>query len=141
MSNRTLDLLDLPDEILLIIFNKLGSADVLYSLLNSTQRLDQIARGIDYTKSINFSIESSNGQFSAIDPDKAHRFCAELLPQIHHHIQSMTLETSNIERILLAAQFPNLHTLVLAGFSPAILLHYFTSKPKFRLLGNKNFHL
>jgi hypothetical protein len=128
MNNRTIDLLDLPDEILLIIFNKLGSIDVLYSLLNSTQRLDQIARSIDYTKSINFSIELSDDQFSTIDPGKLHRFCAEILPQIHHHIQAMTLETASIERILLAAEFPNLNTIVLVGFSPDVLLRYFAGK-------------
>ncbi|CAF1439677.1 unnamed protein product [Adineta steineri] len=128
MSNRIINLLDLPDEILLIIFNKLGSFYVLYSLLNSTQRLDLIARSIHYSKSINFSTELSDGQVSTIDSDKLHRFCVEILPQIHDHIQIITLETTSIERILLAAQFPNLNTLVLVGFSPEILSSYFTEK-------------
>ncbi|CAF1478142.1 unnamed protein product [Adineta steineri] len=128
MNNRIINLLDLPDEILLIIFNKLGSFYVLYSLLNSIQRLDLIARSIHYSKSINFSIELSDGQVSTIDSDKLHRFCVEILPQIHDHIQIITLETTSIERILLAAQFPNLNTLVLVGFSPDILSSYFTEK-------------
>ena len=128
MENTTPGLLKLPDEILVIIFNKLSSIDVLYSLLNSTQRLDHIARSIDYAKSINFSVELSNGQLTAIDPNKLHRFCVELLPQIHHRIQTLTLEPSSIERILLAAQFPNLDTIVLAGFSADMLLHHFKSK-------------
>lgn len=118
MNNRAVDLLDLPDELLLIIFNELGSADVVYSLLNSTQRLDQIARSIDYTKAINFS---------EIDSDKIDRFCVELLPQIHDRIQIMTLESSSIQRILSAAQFPYLNSITLVGFSPDVLLHYFTS--------------
>ncbi|UJR07088.1 hypothetical protein I4U23_011376 [Adineta vaga] len=126
MNKQILDLLDVPDEILLIIFNKLGSFDVLYSLLNSTHRLDHIARNTHYSKSINFSIELSDGQICAIDSDKLHRFCIEILPQIHDQIQIMTLETTNIERILLATQFPNLHTLTLVGFSPDALLNYFT---------------
>jgi hypothetical protein len=128
MNSKTIGLLELPDEILLIIFDKLGSVNVLYSLLNSTQRLDQIARNIDYTKSINFSIELSDGQFTTIDPDKLHRFCVEILPQINHHIQAMTLETVTIERILLATQFPNLNTIVLVGCSPDVLLRHFTGK-------------
>ena len=119
MNCRTVNLLDLPDELLLIIFNKLGSADVVYSLLNSTQRLDQIARSLDYTKAINLS---------AIDSNKIHRFCVELLPQIHDRIQVMTLESGSIERILVAAQFPNLNSIVFVGFSPDVLLYYFTSK-------------
>ncbi|CAF1462450.1 unnamed protein product [Adineta ricciae] len=124
MKTRIIDLLDLPDEILLIIFNKLGSFDVLYSLLNSTQRLDRIARS-SYSKSINFSIELSDGQICPIDSAKLHRFNIEMLPQIHDRIQMMTLEPTNIERIL-SSQFPNLHTFVLVGFSPDLLLNYFT---------------
>jgi len=119
MNNQTVNLLDLPDELLLIIFNKLGSADVIYSLLNSTQRLDRIVRSIDYTKAINLS---------EIDSDKIDRFCVELLPQIHDRIRIMTLESSSIERILCAAQFPHLNSIALVGFSPDVLLHYFKSK-------------
>lgn len=126
MKKRTIDLLDLPDEILLIIFNKLGSFDVLYSLLNSTQRLDRIARNI-YSKSINFSIEFSDGQVCPIDSAKLDRFYIEILPEIHDRIQMMTLEGTNVEHIL-SSQFPNLHTLVLVGFSPDILLNYFQGK-------------
>lgn len=99
MKDRTICLTDLPDEILLIIFNKLCSVNVLYSLLNSTQQLDRIARSIDDTKSINFSIQSSDGAFSTIDPDKLHRFCIEILLQVHHRIEAMTLEIANMERI------------------------------------------
>ncbi|CAF1683381.1 unnamed protein product [Adineta ricciae] len=134
MKKRIIDLPDLPDEILLIIFNKLGSFDVLYSLLNSTQRLDRIARS-SYSKSINFSIELSDGQICPIDSAELHRFNIEMLPQIHDRIQMMTLEPTNIERIL-SSQFPNLHTLVLVGFSPDLLLNYFTGN----LLQSRNFN-
>jgi len=127
MNERVVDLLDLPDDILLIIFNKLDSFDVLYSLLNSTQRLDRIARSMYYTRSINFSIELSNVQFAAINSDKLNRFCAELLPEIHCQIQSLTLESSTIERILLATRFPNLDTIILVGFLPDVLLDYLTN--------------
>ncbi|UJR11733.1 hypothetical protein I4U23_015914 [Adineta vaga] len=120
MNKQILDLLDLPDEILLIIFNKLSSFNVVYSLLNSTQRLDRIVRN-SQSKSINFSIELSDGQICSIDSDKLHRFCIEILPQKHDRIQMMTLETTNIERIR-SSQFPNLHTLVFVEFSPDILL-------------------
>jgi hypothetical protein len=40
----------------------------------------------------------------------------------------MTLETASIERILLAAEFPNLNTIVLVGFSPDVLLRYFAGQ-------------
>ena len=45
------------DEILHIITNKLSPINVLYSLLNNNQRLDQMARSINNIKFIDFSVE------------------------------------------------------------------------------------
>ncbi|CAF1051210.1 unnamed protein product [Adineta steineri] len=70
---------------LLIIFDKLGSVDVLYSLFE----IDKL------------SIELSDGQISTIDSDKLHRLCAEICD----HIQIMTLEITSIKCILLRNVF------------------------------------
>jgi len=40
-TNNNLNILDLPNEILLMIFKKLNMVDVLYSLVDITQRFDQ----------------------------------------------------------------------------------------------------
>jgi hypothetical protein len=37
--NKCLNILDLPDEILLVILNKMNMVDVLYSLIDVNQRL------------------------------------------------------------------------------------------------------
>ncbi|CAF1415750.1 unnamed protein product [Adineta steineri] len=128
MNDRTVRLLDLPDEILLIIMNKLGSMNVLYSLLNTNRRLDQMARSINNTKFIDFSIELSDGQFSSIDNIKLDRFCEKILPEIHHKIVGVTFELAYMERILLAHQYPNLTTIVIVTFSTDILLDYLTKE-------------
>ncbi|CAF1483655.1 unnamed protein product [Adineta steineri] len=106
MNGKTVHLLDLPDEILLIILKKLGSVDVLYSLLNINKRLDQMARSIDNTKFLNFSI--NNVQLN--------RFCCEILPQIYHNIVELILDIFSMERILLACEYPNLTIIVLTNF-------------------------
>ncbi|CAF4006035.1 unnamed protein product [Adineta steineri] len=118
MDGKTVHLLDLPDEILLIILKKLGSVDVLYSLLNINKRLDQMARSINNTKFLNFSM--NNVQLN--------RFCCEILPQIHHNIVELTLDIFSMERILLACEYSNLTEIVLTNFLPDILLQYLTEQ-------------
>ena len=41
-NNDNLNILDLPDEILTIIFNKLNTIDVLYSLVDVNERFDRL---------------------------------------------------------------------------------------------------
>ncbi|CAF4647704.1 unnamed protein product, partial [Rotaria magnacalcarata] len=36
------------------------------------------------------------------------RFCLQILPEIHHKIQWLNLESSSMKRILLATNYPNL---------------------------------
>ncbi|CAF3627527.1 unnamed protein product [Adineta steineri] len=132
MNCRTAHLLDLSDEILLIILKKLESVDVLYSLLNVNNRLDQMARSINNTKFLNFSM--NNVQLN--------RFCCEILPQIHHNIVSLTLDIFSMERILLACEYPNLTVIVLTNFLPDILLQYLTDEsPISRLFQQQIRHL
>jgi hypothetical protein len=42
MKNSCIDLIDLPDEILLIIFQKLNNIELFYSLIGVHQRLDNV---------------------------------------------------------------------------------------------------
>jgi hypothetical protein len=128
MSHRTVHLLDLPDEILLIIMKKLDSTDVLHSLLGVNKRFDKMARTIDNTKFIDFSTILSNGPFSSIDDIKLNRFCYEILPQIRHNVVALSLELLSMERILLACDYPNLSRIVFTTFLPNIVLRYLTGK-------------
>ncbi|CAF3918688.1 unnamed protein product, partial [Adineta steineri] len=116
MNCITAHLLDLSNEILLIILKKLGPVDVLYSLLNVNNRLDQMARSINNTKFLNFSM--NNVQLN--------RFCCEILPEIHYNIVELTLEIFSMERILLACEYPNLTVIVLTNFLSDILFQNLT---------------
>ncbi|CAF1392701.1 unnamed protein product [Adineta steineri] len=132
MDGRTVHLLDLPDEILLIILKKLDSVDVLYSLLNINKRLDQMARSIENTKFLNFSTNDV----------QLNRFCCEILPQIHQNIVSLTLDIFSMERILRACEYPNLTIIVLTNFFPNILSQYLTDEsPISRLFQQQIRHL
>ncbi len=118
MSHKTVHLLDLPDEILLLIMKKLGSMDVLYSLLDVNKRLDQLARSIDNTKCIDFSIVSPNVESHLINDVKLVRFRDEILPQIHNDVVEFRLNYFCMKPILLACKYPNLSMIVIKDFLP-----------------------
>jgi hypothetical protein len=126
MNQSNVHLLNLPDEILLIILKKLNNIDVLYSLLDiDNQRLNLLAQEEIFSNTLNFvSIDN----ISSIDHHKLDRFCLDILPRIHHNVRCFILEPVLMERILLAAHYPNLTKLKLFNFDQKICLSFFTSK-------------
>jgi hypothetical protein len=121
MSRSNINLLDLPDEILLIILKKLSNIDVLYSLLDiNIGRLDIIIQEKTFTNILNFT---------CIDNDSLlNRFTTDILPKINHNVLCFILEPVFMERILLATVYPNLTELKLFDFDQQIALKYFTGK-------------
>ncbi|CAM4803216.1 unnamed protein product [Rotaria magnacalcarata] len=125
MKPSNVHLLGLPNEILLIILRKLNNIDVLYSLLDiNNGRLDIIAQENTFTNILNF-VNTNN--ISLID-----RFCIYILPRIHHCIKYFILEPVFMERILLAAVYPNLTELKLFNFEQQIASKYFTEESSLR---------
>jgi hypothetical protein len=126
MSKRDIHLLDLPDEILFIILKKLNNMDVLYSVLDiNNERLHIIAQEKIFTNVLNFVSISSTNDICSISSRKLDRFCIEILPQIHHNVKCLILESVCIERILLAAEYPNLIQLKIFNFNKEIMSRYF----------------
>jgi hypothetical protein len=53
-----------------------------------------------------------------------HRFCSQILPQIHYKINMLYLESFiPVEHILLAVDYPKLHSLALRNMYLIILFH------------------
>ncbi|CAF3929800.1 unnamed protein product [Rotaria sordida] len=126
MSQRDINLLDLPNEILFNILKKLNNMDVLYSLLDiNNQRLHIIAQDKIFTNILNFVSILSTNDNSSISNQKLNRFCFEILPQIHHNVKCLILELVSIERILLAGEYPNLTQLKIFNFNKEIMSRYF----------------
>jgi hypothetical protein len=130
MNEHDVHLLDLPNEILFIILKKLDNIDVLYSLLGiNNQRLDIIAHEQIFSNVLNFvSISQSTDEISLISPSILNRFCNDILPRIHENIKSLTLDSSSMECILRAGNYPNLTELKLFNFNKAIISRYFMGK-------------
>ncbi|CAM4833083.1 unnamed protein product [Rotaria magnacalcarata] len=126
MSQRDINLLDLPNQILFNILKKLNNMDVLYSLLDiNNQQLHIIAQDKIFTNILNFVSILSTNDNSSISNRKLDRFCFEILPQIHHNVKCLILESVSIERVLHAVECPNLTQLKIFNFNKEIISRYF----------------
>jgi hypothetical protein len=121
-------LTDIPDEMLLLILNKLTNIEVLYSLIGVNIRLDKIANDPLFTEHLSFMTRSSNGIINSLDNSMLNRFCSEILPRIHCQIKWLTLEPLCMERILLAADYPNLRVLSLFNIERETIVQLLGSK-------------
>ncbi|CAF3390051.1 unnamed protein product [Rotaria sp. Silwood2] len=131
MTYSSVQLNDLPDEILLIIFKKLNNIEVLSSLFNVNKRLNKIVHDSIFTSDLTLlKYLSHNSTYSLPDP-LLDRFCSEILPEIHHKIKLLTLESLSMKRILLSTNYPNLDGLGIYNIKKKTALSLFTDEITF----------
>jgi hypothetical protein len=126
MEYSFIQLNDLPDEILMIIFKKLHNIEVLYSLIGINKRLDTIVLDSIFTR--NLTITRPFNGLNQLPDAVLDRFCLEILPKIHHKIEWIDVESSSIERILLLTNYPNLNGLGLYDLTSERARDLFTGK-------------
>ena len=111
MNRCNLNLLDLPNETLLHILHKLDNVDILYSLFGiNNKRLECLCREEKFCNTLNFSSISSKTTTIDLIFD---RFYNYILPKINDKVKCFIVESASMERILLAASYPNLTELKL----------------------------
>ncbi|CAF0811928.1 unnamed protein product [Adineta ricciae] len=135
--NHQSDLFDLPNEILLIIFNKLHMTDVLYSLVGLTEWLDQLVFDPLYIRNLNMTsmtMKSFHDRIYSIDSRVLDRICKSILPQISHKISEIIVEQYSMNRVLNVINYPELYSLKLVDFSEEVLLNELTNNTIFRQL-------
>ncbi len=125
-NNNKINILDLPDEMLISIFNKLNNVDILYSLVDVNQRFDRLALNSLYIHDLDLTINSlldckSKKYYEIFD-----RICKSISPRIQHQINKLTLGQLSIERVLNTFNFPQLHSLSLVSIQLKRLLIYIT---------------
>ncbi len=130
ISNKDhLNILDLPNEILLIIINKLNIGDVFYSLVDINERFAQLVlhplciRNLDMTV---MTMKSCFDRTFSINDQVLSRICENILPQIHDQVNKLTVEPNSMERILLTVNYPQLYSLSFVNFQEEILFQYLT---------------
>ncbi|CAF0890232.1 unnamed protein product [Adineta steineri] len=107
--------------------------DVLYSLFDvDNQRLHMIVKEKTFTNTLTFVLTTKNGDILSLGDLIVDRFCINILPKIDYNIKSLILESQSMERILLAADYPNLTELKLYNFNDHIISRHFTAESPFR---------
>ncbi|CAF4282123.1 unnamed protein product [Rotaria sp. Silwood2] len=124
MNRSIVNIMNLPDEIILIIWNKLNKIDALYSFLNVNRRFDKLIRDKIYTCSIeliktNFEEEDN----CSLSDQILDRFCLDILPQIHYIVEQLILESFSMERILYAGDYPRLYASHFAHIFKKQIMH------------------
>ena len=123
MGCASVQLDDLPDEILIIIFQKLSSSTLFCSLKTVNKRFNRLVHDSIFTNRltlVRFIREHLFQEpllrrllvFPLLDR-VLDRFCLQILPEIHEKVQWLCLESSSMERVLRATDYPNLSALSL----------------------------
>lgn len=128
MKPSCVELIDLPDELLIIIFKKLSKVLILYSLMDVNLRFNQILLDEMFTGCLTMLRVSSDGFIRPPANNILDRFCSEILPKIHDKIKWLNLESLSMKRILLAIDYPNLHGLGLYNMDDETAIRLFKGK-------------
>ncbi len=118
--------MDLPDEMLLSIVNRLNNIDILYSLVDVNQRFDQLALNSVYIRDLDFTANSLLDGRSQEYYQFINRICKNLLSRIHHQVNTLTLDHISMKHVLHTFNFPQLHSLSLVLHRSETFVQYLT---------------
>ncbi|CAF2101594.1 unnamed protein product [Rotaria magnacalcarata] len=127
-KHSSIQLTDLPDEILMIIFKQLYNVEILYSLIGVNKRLHRVIHDPIFTRVLTLFGYRLDGSICSLPYPMLNRFCLQILPEIHHKIEELNLESSSMALILLATNYPNLHRLSLYGIDIERAEYLFTDE-------------
>jgi hypothetical protein len=119
---------DLPDEIIMIILKKLWNVEVLCTFIDVNDRLTRIAHDSSFTKHLTLMRRISDESICRLPESTLDQFCSKILPDIYYKIKWLNLESSTMERILLAGTYPNLYGLGLYNVDTEKALSLFNGK-------------
>jgi hypothetical protein len=121
-----MNLLDLPDEILLFILKKLNVVDALFRQSGLHSRLDQLLFDRVYVRVLDFTIKSWDDSISSMNDLVINQVCEKILPHINDKIIKLTLKPNAIERVLRVVDYPKVSSLSLMNFSEKALIQHLT---------------
>jgi len=129
MNNmQSIQLMDLPDEILELIFTKLNTVDVFNSLTNINQRIDNIIFSHNCTLHISLIEYSTNDDIVPLYDKQIERYCGQILEKVFNNIKWFSLDTSSLDRVLCFATYSNLNRLDLYNINMCTSFYLFESK-------------
>jgi hypothetical protein len=125
MNHSTVNIVDLPDEILLHILKKLNNFDVLYSLVGVNEKLNRVACDINFTRLVDLMTIEPNRVTDSRSNAILDRFCMEILPRIHDNVESLTLQACFLPRVLHATNYLHLRKLDINNLELSMACHIF----------------
>ncbi|CAF3933109.1 unnamed protein product [Rotaria sp. Silwood1] len=128
MEYSSIQLNDLPDEILIYIFKKLSNAEILYSLSGVNKRLNKIVHDSIFINDLSLLMSTSDDLLYSLPDPILNRFCSHILPSIHQKIQWLHLESLSMERILHVKNYPNLNRINLHNIEEKKAIDLFTNE-------------
>lgn len=118
-NSNEMNILDLPNEVLLIILEKLKIIDVLYSLVDVHQRFDRIIFDLIDIRDVNLvrtmDMYSLTNCSYSIDQQVIDTFCHRIFFRICDKIRHLTVEYNSIKAILSCCTYPQLDSLTLVN--------------------------
>ncbi|CAF1195968.1 unnamed protein product [Rotaria sordida] len=141
MNYSTVNILDLSDEMVLTILNKLNNIDVLYSFIGVNRKLDRLARDITFIQSIDLVTISSNEHDDSRKKSILDRFCFDIIPRIQDNIECLTLDPLSTDRVLSIGSYSKLHKLTLVNFQLEMASRIFNDGSSFNIFKHKISHL
>ncbi|CAF4978990.1 unnamed protein product [Rotaria sp. Silwood1] len=101
--------------------------DVLYSLVDINERLNQLVFDPFYIHNLDMTMKSSSDDTSSISDQVLNRICKNILPRIHHHVNKLTVEPHSLKHILFNGNiYPQLFSLSFINFQEEMLYQYLT---------------
>ncbi|CAF3600524.1 unnamed protein product [Rotaria socialis] len=134
-------ILDLPDEMLRIIFNKLNATDMLYSLVNVNQRLDRVVLDPLNVKYLDFVTKPFYIRNLSIHAQILHKMRENILPRIKDKVKKLTVDPISMKFILGVVRYSQLYSLPLIDYKPKILLQHLSNDTSLHLVMNQITHM
>ncbi|CAF1042146.1 unnamed protein product [Adineta steineri] len=104
--------------------------DVLYSLVDVTQRFDQLIFDPFYIHNLDMTsmmmMKSFYNWIYSIEDKVLDRICKNILPRVHYQINELIIEQNSLERVLHTIDYPQLYSLLLMDLTEEVLLKYLT---------------
>jgi hypothetical protein len=141
-DHRRLNLLDLPNEVLLIIVEYLPMIDALYSFVNITERLDQLVLNPTFTRTLNMTclrLELLFERIYSLDERVLGILCRTVLPRIRHPISRLIVDQFAIDDVFRAREYPELRSLSLMDIDESYALDFFQSKATLNRVSSHHF--
>ncbi|UJR17896.1 hypothetical protein I4U23_004795 [Adineta vaga] len=140
-----MNILDLPNELLIIIFKKLNTTDALYSLVDVNERLSDIVLDSLHIRRLDAARMLRGSHFDPNIPmnqEMLSKICEKILSQLHLQLNELVVEQYSFKTILLSNIYPKLFSLSFANFQEKILLQYLREDSNLReLLSQQITHL